>query len=70
MFTADRLLSLGVMFLVIKLFYHYFDLYEIAIHISFQEFFSNLLKAFIAAIVASVLFSVAWCLSSFLASAT
>ncbi len=51
-FTADRLFGLAVMFLTIKLFYHYFDLYEIAIHISFQEFFTNLLKAFIAAIVA------------------
>jgi sugar transferase (PEP-CTERM system associated) len=50
-FTIHRLTGLGVMYLVIMLFYHYFDLYEIAIHISFQEFFSNLLKAYIAAIV-------------------
>jgi len=50
-FTATKLSAFIIMFLAIKLCFYYYELYEITLHTSFREFFSNILKAFIAAIL-------------------
>jgi len=59
-FTVEKLGSFFLLYMVIKLCYHYFDLYEVALHISFREFFTNLLKAFIAAILLVTLIDSIW----------
>ncbi|NLH48851.1 MAG: TIGR03013 family PEP-CTERM/XrtA system glycosyltransferase [Myxococcales bacterium] len=50
-FSAQKIGSFLVMFVVIKVCFYYFDIYEISLHISFREFFSNLLSSFIAVIL-------------------
>ena len=51
LFTYSKLGGALVVFGVVKLSYHYFDMYEVALHISFREFFKNLLKAHISAVL-------------------
>jgi sugar transferase (PEP-CTERM system associated) len=58
--TLDTLSSFGLLYVVIKLCYHYFDIYEVSLHISFREFFTNLLKAFIGAIVIMTVVDSVW----------
>lgn len=59
-FTLHKLGSFALMYLVIKICYHYFDTYEVALHISFREFFTNLLKAFITAILVMTMVDSLW----------
>lgn len=50
LFTYRTLGGVLVMYGVIKVAYHYFDLYEVSLHISFREFIKNLLKAFVTSV--------------------
>jgi len=50
-FTAQKLLNILILLSVIKISFHYFDLYEIYVHISFREFILSLLKALLITLV-------------------
>ena len=51
LFEYQKLGGLLIIFGVVKLAFHYFNLYEVALHISFRECAKSLLKAFITAVV-------------------
>jgi sugar transferase (PEP-CTERM system associated) len=51
LFTFRKMGGLLIIFGVTKLAFHYFNLYEVALHISFRQFAKNLLKALIAAVL-------------------
>ncbi len=51
LFNYQKLGGLLIIFGIIKLCFHYFNLYEVALHISFREFAKNLLKGFITAVL-------------------
>ena len=51
LFTYKNIGGILIVYGLIKLAFHYFDLYEVSLHISFREFIKSLLKAFITAVL-------------------